>query len=273
MLLPHIFTLTLLASTSALPFSTVERAMPRPGATSISILRPTTRVLTDSPVKPACGRQGGVCTDEERQALLRRQAERYRADRAAYLAEQEAKAKREANRKRDACRADSAWTAKVKGLSLSATGSDVDEIYGAISVSSDVTASISSSYHNYAEGWGANELWASKRNTNIGRGDVKSLSTVTISSIGRGFIHILLYLFDEDDGRGGVNDEFFYMDGRQSRDSNYHAFKFDVPDCNQPEFQRIWSTVIVGRTRPPSNDQVFLHVHVEASRFYPAGKP
>lgn len=270
MLLTQIFTLTLLAPTSALPSAAVERAMPRPGRASVSISQPTTRMPTKSGT--SCGRQGRTCSDDERQALMRREAEHYRADRAAYLAEQEAQAKREADRKRRACQADGgAWTAKIKGISMIATGSDVDEIYGKISVLSNAGDYVSGTTRKPAEDWGHREIWASKQSVNIGRDGVKGLATFTVRSRGPGHVTIAMNLYDEDDGRGGPNDDFFYLSNVENRHLNHHHFHFLASGCSTPEFQRIWRTTIVGRTRPPSNDQVFLHVYVEVSRFYSAG--
>lgn len=183
-----------------------------------------------------------------------------------------ARIEQEKNRKLELCKANGGrWIAKVKGISLSASGSDVDEIYGKISIGDISNATFSSSFKSSRQGWGNHEIWASKDNFNLGR-DKPHLSTVTISSTTAiSAIRIVMGLYDEDDGRGGSNDEFFFLENNTSSYTNSRNFDVYVPPCWQSaEFSQSTQMQMVGRPMgSASSNRVTLFVRVEISRLYP----
>jgi len=186
--------------------------------------------------------------------------------------QEEARIQQEKNRKLELCKASGGrWVARVKGISLSASGSDVDEIYGKISVGDISNATFSSSYRSTRQDWGNHEIWASRDNFNLGR-DKPNLSTVTISSTTPiSAIRVNMSLYDEDDGRGGSNDEFFYLENNTSIYTNSRNFDVYVPPCWQrAEFSQSSQVQMVGRPMgSASSNRVTLFVRVEISRTYP----
>lgn len=228
------------------PVPKAQMARPLPNA-----LQPQTR-----PVLPRLGERPKL-SPAVGEALRKRQ--------------EEARIQKEKDRKLGICNATGGrWIAKVKGISLSASGSDVDEIYGKISVGDISNATFSSSFRSTRQDWGNHEIWASKDNFNLGR-DKPNLSTVTISSTTPiSAIRVNMSLYDEDDGRGGSNDEFFYLENNTSIYTNSRSFDVYVPPCWQsPEFSQVAQVQMIGRPMgSASSNRVTLFVRVEISRVY-----
>lgn len=175
-------------------------------------------------------------------------------------------------RKLAACNADRGqWWGTVQAKSLWATGSDVDEIYGSIMVGDISGATFSNSYMNTGQGWGRRQLWASKDNVNLGKTRQTHLSTITIRSPNPvSALSIAFNLRDEDDGRGGSNDEFFYIGDARSIYDNFRRYEFYVPPCAQnAEFQQEWREIIATHAYGSSaSNKVFLEVRVRVWRLY-----
>jgi hypothetical protein len=179
----------------------------------------------------------------------------------------------EQDRKLKACQADfGKWTGRVEAKSLWATGSDVDEIYGSISVGQVSGAVYSNTRMKPGEGWGKMQLWASKKNVNLGDERQTGLSTITLQTTSpASAISIYFDLHDEDDGRGGSNDESFLINEALGAYDNYRRFEFTVPPCSQnPEFEKTWRETISARDDGSGgSNEVFLDVKVHVWRLYP----
>jgi hypothetical protein len=119
---------------------------------------------------------------------------------------------------------------------------------------------------------GKMQLWASKKNENLGDERQTGLSTITLQTTSpASAISIYFNLHDEDDGRGGSNDESFLINEALGAYDNYRRFEFTVPPCSQnPEFEKTWCETISARDdgRGGSNE-VFLDVKVHVWRLYP----
>ena len=75
-----------------------------------------------------------------------------------------------------------------------------------------------------------------------------------------------MLLTDEDDGRGGSNDDSFFLNGINWNQKNYQSFQFHVPDCNQPYFSKEWRSSIVGYASSSRSNYVTLDVRVKVWR-------
>lgn len=160
----------------------------------------------------------------------------------------------EHDRKVAACKAaKGAWRVEIRGVKLSAKGSDVDEIYGSIYVSNTGGGV----YHNQRGGtdWQSNYLWASKDNVNLEGSPNIYFPRLQITNIYGGErynakVRVHFKLYDEDDGRGGSNDEFFTASGPigSTRGAdNSLEYKYLITDCDeQPEFSRGFQETMFG---------------------------
>jgi len=163
---------------------------------------------------------------------------------------------------------------KIKGLSLSARGSDVDEIYGAILVSlrTHYNLKITNTYRS--PGWEPNMLWSSKgENRNLGKYPETFFPTVTVPIHHKhsgvfATLSIMLNVRDEDGPRGG-DDEYFYV-GKdpQGRPTSTYNVVWHVPSCSEsPEFTRTGRITINGRAPgSASGNVVSFQFHIEMSR-------
>lgn len=160
----------------------------------------------------------------------------------------------EHDRKVAACKAaKGAWQVEVRGVKLSAKGSDVDEIYGSIYVSNTGGGV----YHSArgGTGWQRNYLWASNDNVNLEGNPNIYFPRLQITNIYGGErynakVRVHFKLYDEDDGRGGSNDEFFTASGPigSTRGAdNSLEYKYLITDCDeQPEFSRGFQETMFG---------------------------
>lgn len=251
------------------------------------LAKPAPQVLTkpgpilSGPVMQApvtSGRSDRLSNDV--QEKLRKQAEEQQAQAAERRAQEQAardqQKREEAIRDQTAleeaqtrCRANSGeWFAEIDGISLSAAGSDVDEIYGTIEVYGPAnTRYLNNTRRAVHKAWLHRMIWASKENVNIGQETQRDLSTVLISSKSNiGEVQVHMFLTDEDDGRGGSNDDSFFLDGINSFQKNYRSFQFHVPDCHQPSFSREWRSVMVAYASSSRSNSVTLEVRVKVWR-------
>lgn len=160
----------------------------------------------------------------------------------------------EHDRKVAACKAaKGAWQVEVRGVKLSAKGSDVDEIYGSIYVSNTGGGV----YHSArgGTGWQRNYLWASNDNVNLEGNPNIYFPRLQITNIYGGErynakVRVHFKLYDEDDGRGGSNDEFFIASGPIGANKgadNSLEYKYLITDCDeQPEFSRGFQETMFG---------------------------
>lgn len=191
-----------------------------------------------------------------------------------------------AERKLARCRAEEGrWILEVKGDRMSGSGSDVDEIYGTITV---LAANLGMRVPNWTNlsprpGGQTFDLWHTAKNRNIGKYDATDFSTVRFSMEGKtpryssnngnvasldDHYTIIVRLWDEDDGRGGGNDERFTIDKRVSGKEYEFSTKTHPTSCEEsPEFDRR-ATKLAPLL---SNDDNVLNLTVSAHwyRLYP----
>ncbi|MGY4397278.1 hypothetical protein ACVWZA_002472 [Sphingomonas sp. UYAg733] len=178
----------------------------------------------------------------------------------------------------EACnRSNGQWYVKVRGIDLSAGGTDVDEIYGRIWVSSTATDSSQFSSSAKRTGWNKQTLWGSEESVNLGKYPETALATVTIPGDGRWAgrdiqTRVHFELRDEDGGRGGSDDEFFYFQGNEISMgyANYRIFPVHIPTCEEgPEFERTTQVKLTARASgSASGNFVSLLVNVRTFRRY-----
>jgi hypothetical protein len=158
-----------------------------------------------------------------------------------------AAAKATRDRKIAACKAaNGAWSAEVRARELYGTGSDVDEIYGHIYATASDGGTYDTSHR--APGWTPNDLW-STNNKNIDLGPPIHLTQfppMPIRNLAGAQAHLAkiyvhLDLHDEDDGRGGPNDETFLVlpsIGYSRGPANSMVVSYYIKSCEEePEFR------------------------------------
>ena len=170
------------------------------------------------------------------------------------------------------------WFIVVRPVSLIASGSDVDELYGSIyAVAGNLGGSarnVHSNIRQVREGGRvkrpSSDLWWSPDNANVGRDGGQGLATITItmrgqvdqrarSNVGDG-VSIYFAVKDEDDGRGGSNDERFVVT-RPNTPGNAYRIATDMPSCeDSPNFSRAARITI--NTRSNGDNRLNLSVHV-----------
>lgn len=163
---------------------------------------------------------------------------------------------------------------KVRGLRLSARGTDVDEIYGSIPVGLRTYDNLKITNTYRSPGWEPNMLWSSKgENRNLGKYPETFFPTVTVPihhnhSGVFATLSIMLNVRDEDGPRGG-DDEYFYV-GKdpQGRPTSTYDVVWHVPSCREsPEFTRTGRITINGKAPgSASGNVVSFQLHVEMSR-------
>lgn len=155
---------------------------------------------------------------------------------------------------------------------MTASGSDVDELYGTIwAVASNQgrqAISYSSSHASRREGGAIQraktDIWFSPENANVGRG----LATITIGMRGQATardvstqadsVRIRFGVKDEDDGRGGGNDEVFVL--TTGGEAGY-PIKTPMPGREEaPEFTREARLTLHARSN--GNNRLNLTLHV-----------
>lgn len=163
---------------------------------------------------------------------------------------------------------------KIKGLRLSARGTDVDEIYGAIAVTSTTTRGLKITSRARIRGWSPNMLWSSNgENRNLGKYPETFFNEVTVPirhnhSGGTADLIVELNVRDEDGPRGG-DDEYFYVGkDRDGHPLSTHSIVWQVPTCPaSPEFIRTARMTINGRAPgSASGNVVSFQFDVEMSR-------
>lgn len=183
-----------------------------------------------------------------------------------------------AERKLAKCQADrGAWTVSVKAVEMRASGSDVDELYGSIYVS----ANAAQEYHNTARiaGGAPNTIWSSVANQDIGANGATGLSTVTTNKAGYvesfsggrtttgDYVKVHFNVYDEDDGRGGPNDERFIVDEKVPAE-NATLIPTPMPSCEvSPEHVGETRRLLLARSN--GNNLITLRLIVRWSRTYP----
>lgn len=142
------------------------------------------------------------------------------------------------------------WQVKIKGLSVGAIGTDVDEIYGKIWISTSFARPETFRQTMRLRGWNMQTLWGTKEPVNLGKYTQTALSTITVPGgpISQPVsVNVHFDLWDEDSpGR----DEYFYIPNNKDPFGykNFYAFKTIIPTCDQaPEFERVSQLSITGR--------------------------
>lgn len=142
------------------------------------------------------------------------------------------------------------WQVKIKGLSVSAIGTDVDEIYGKIWISTSFAEPETFRQTMRLRGWNMQTLWGTKEPVNLGKYKQTALSTITVPGIPIGQPVRVKVHFDlwDDDSSGG--NEYFYIPNNKEPFGykNFYAFTTVIPSCDQaPEFERVSQLSITGR--------------------------
>lgn len=185
---------------------------------------------------------------------------------------------RRQNRIRKCKQTGGAWTIYVKGLKMTASGSDVDELYGTIYAIASNQGGGAKAYRSTvirtaADGGRTrpkNAIWFSHVNANVGRDGGKSLAQITIEMRGQPDRHtrstlddgvsIDFAVMDEDGGRGGSDDDAFLLT-RGSQSTNSYFISTRAPSCEDaPDFDRNMRTVLPAKSK--GNNVLDLHVSV-----------
>ncbi|WP_439603881.1 hypothetical protein [Shinella sp.] len=174
------------------------------------------------------------------------------------------------------------WYVVIRPVTLTATGSDVDELYGRISLFARRYGQYPLSHYSSiasVTNWNGDrriyDIWYSKENSNIGKFGGKNLATITITMEGTtklrypdqqaNYLDISLYVSDEDGARGGSDDEHFRLSN-----SNHTTYDGELiyriytpePSCfDAPVFA--YEKRVTVNAHSNGNNRMSLNLHVK----------
>jgi len=174
------------------------------------------------------------------------------------------------------------WYVVIRPVTLTASGSDVDELYGRIwLVGKNYRQHPLSHYSSIASSstWSQNrrkyDIWYSKENANIGKYGGKNLSTITLSMRGTtepsftrqsgNIIEVYWEVKDEDGSRGGNDDEYFTLsNSNYTTHDGFKIFRIYIPESScfdAPIFAHEKRVTINAHSN--GNNRMSLNLHVQ----------
>ncbi|ATY31159.1 hypothetical protein [Sphingomonas psychrotolerans] len=167
-------------------------------------------------------------------------------------------------------RAGARWQVAVKGVRLSAGGTDVAKSTAISGFRRASLRRIAFASRLRLRGWNRQTIWSTEEPVILGKYPQTALSTITIPGVYLKRQMIVKVHFDLKDKDSPGADEYFLLPGNTVHigHANHHAFSFTPPTCEeQPEFERISQVSLTGRAPGTARgNYVAMDVRVTCSR-------